>query len=74
MPKFVKPSILEISNYCKEQNYTLDSNHFYDYYESNGWLVGKSKMKDWKATVRNWERRNKKDSKTIVKYDDFDNL
>ena len=29
-----------------------------DYYNSNGWLVGKSKMKDWKATARNWNRRN----------------
>ena len=37
----------------------MDAQHFVDYYESNGWIVGKTKMKDWKATARNWARRDK---------------
>ena len=57
--KFIKPTIEEIEQYCLEKNYKIDFQYFYDYYESNGWKIGKNSMKDWKATVRNWERRNK---------------
>ena len=53
---FVKPSVEEIKDYCKERNNTVDCETFFDFYESKGWLVGKTKMKDWKAAVRNWER------------------
>jgi hypothetical protein len=54
---FVKPRVEEIQAYAFERNYTtLDAERFYDYYESNGWMVGSHKMKDWKATVRNWQR------------------
>lgn len=56
--KFVKPSISEIKEYATNNNLTLDAELFYDYYESKGWKVGRSPMKDWKATVRNWVRRN----------------
>ncbi|MCI9405936.1 MAG: hypothetical protein HFK04_03345 [Oscillospiraceae bacterium] len=41
--------------YCKEQG--VDASEIWDYYESNGWRVGKNPMKDWKAVVRNWKRR-----------------
>ena len=54
---FVKPSISQIKDYCKERNNGIDAERFFDYYESKGWLVGKSPMKDWKAAVRNWENR-----------------
>ncbi len=55
---FVKPTVKEIADFCKENNINIDPDYFYDYYESNGWKVGgKSTMKDWKATVRNWGRR-----------------
>ena len=55
---FVKPTVKEISDFCKENNINIDPDYFYDYYESNGWKVGgKSTMKDWQATVRNWGRR-----------------
>jgi len=54
---FKKPSLEEIKEYCIERNNSIDSDIFYDFYESKGWFVGKSKMKDWKAAVRNWERR-----------------
>lgn len=59
-PRFSKPTVDEVSQYINEQGYHIDAETFIDYYESKGWLVGKSKMKDWKATVRNWERRREK--------------
>lgn len=61
--RFSKPNIDEIKDYFFEigcENYNLESEKFFDYYESNGWQVGKSKMKDWKATARNWNRNTKK--------------
>ena len=56
--KFVKPTVEEIRDYCIERKNNVSAQYFYDYYEANGWKVGKNPMKDWKATVRNWERRN----------------
>lgn len=56
--KFVKPTQQEIAEYVKSLGKSLDVARFYDYYEAKGWLVGKSPMKDWKATVRNWLRNN----------------
>ena len=58
--RFIKPTIEEIEAYCKERNNNINASAFYDYYESKGWLVGKSKMKDWKAAIRTWERNNTK--------------
>ena len=54
--KFVKPTIEEIYAYCRERNNTIDAESFFNFYESKGWLVGKSPMKDWKAAVRTWEK------------------
>ena len=54
--RFVKPTLSEIEQYCIERNNNINAAHFYDYYESNGWKVGKNSMKDWKAAVRTWER------------------
>ena len=56
---FEKPTIIEISNYCKERNNNIDGEAFFDFYQSKNWMVGKNKMKDWKACVRTWERRNR---------------
>jgi len=56
-PPFVKPSVQAIRDYALSNQYNIDPEKFYDYYESNGWVVGKSKMVDWQATVRNWHRR-----------------
>jgi hypothetical protein len=53
---FNKPTVEKIQEYCKERNNTVDGETFFDFYESKGWMVGKTKMKDWKAAVRNWER------------------
>ena len=55
--KFQKPSIEEIRLYCQERNNSVDPEKFFNFYESKGWLVGKSPMKDWKAAVRTWEQR-----------------
>ena len=54
--RFEKPSISDIKQYCMERNNNIDASQFFDYYESNGWKVGKNSMKDWKAAVRTWER------------------
>lgn len=58
--KFVKPTKQQVDDYCRELKVTFDADKFIDYYESKGWYVGKSPMKDWKATVRNWLRQEKK--------------
>lgn len=54
--RFEKPTISDVEQYCIERNNNVDPQHFVDYYESNGWKVGKNSMKDWKAAVRTWER------------------
>lgn len=54
---FTKPTITELQDYINDNNFNVDADRFIDYYESNGWKVGKSSMKDWKATVRNWNRK-----------------
>jgi hypothetical protein len=57
--KFQKPSVEEIRQYCQERGNSVDPEQFYDFYEAKGWMVGKSHMKDWKASVRTWEKREK---------------
>lgn len=54
--RFVKPSVEEIRAYCLERRNGIDAEQFFDHYESKGWVVGKSPMKDWKAAVRTWEK------------------
>jgi len=54
---FFKPTIEEIEYYCIGRCSPIDAELFFDYYESIGWIVGKSPMKDWKATIRTWEKR-----------------
>jgi hypothetical protein len=54
--RFKRPSIQEINDYCLEKNLQLDAQSFIDYYDSNGWKVGKNNMKDWKATARRWAK------------------
>ncbi len=54
--RFSPPTIDEIRNYIIDKGYSFDAESFFDFYESKGWFVGKNKMKDWKAAVRNWAR------------------
>ena len=56
--RFEKPTLSEIKEYCIERNNNVDAQHFYDYYESNGWKVGKNSMKNWQAAVRTWEKNS----------------
>lgn len=53
---FSPPTVEEVREYCAERGNFVDPETFVDFYESKGWLVGKTKMKDWKAAVRTWER------------------
>ena len=58
--RFAPPTLQEVKDYCLKMGYThVDAERFIDYYTSNGWMVGKNRMKDWKAAVRNWDRREK---------------
>lgn len=57
--RFSPPSLQEVRDYIKDQNYTVDPENFIDFYESKNWYVGKNKMKNWKAALRTWERRRK---------------
>lgn len=53
---FTKPTLEELNDFILENVLNIDAQHFIDYYESNGWKVGKNAMKSWKATARNWDR------------------
>lgn len=56
--RFTPPTLEEVTSYCKERNNTIDPEQFVDHYTSNGWMRGNTKIKDWKACVRTWEKRN----------------
>ena len=56
--RFTPPAVEEVRAYCLERKNSVDAERFVNYYASNGWIVGKTKMKDWKAAVRTWERRD----------------
>ena len=64
--KFIKPTLEEVRQYCLERKNKIDAEKFIDYYESNGWKVGRNSMKDWKAAIRTWES-NAKEKQTNVK-------
>lgn len=55
--RFVPPTVDEVRAYCQERGNCVNPQRFVDYYSSNGWMVGKNKMKDWKAAVRTWEQK-----------------
>ena len=57
---FKKPTVNDIKEYCLWRNNGIDAETFFDFYESKNWMVGKNKMKDWKACMRTWEKRQNK--------------
>ena len=57
--RFQKPTIEEIRQYCQEKGYNVDAEQFFNFYESKGWVVGKSPMKNWRAAVSTWNKREK---------------
>lgn len=56
--RFSPPSVQEIEEYCREKGFLLDAERFVDYYASIGWRVGKNPMKDWRAAVRTWVKKD----------------
>ena len=56
--RFKAPTVAEVEAYCRERNNDVNAEQFVDFYISKDWMVGKNKMKDWRAAVRNWEKRN----------------
>lgn len=54
--RFIKPTVEQVAEYCQERGNGIDPEEFIDHYETNGWMRGKTPVKDWKACVRTWER------------------
>lgn len=69
--KFVPPSAEQVAAYCGEKGYHVDPEQFVFFYESKGWMVGKSKMKNWKAAVATWEKRDKAAGKIPEEQDEY---
>ncbi len=71
--RFPPPTVDEVRDYCQEHGNSVDPERFVDFYASKGWLVGKTKMKDWRAAVRSWERSDSQqkaqDKNRIRSYD-----
>lgn len=61
--RFVKPTLEEIEDYIFKKGYSVNARKFFNYYESNGWKVGKNSMKSWKAAISTWQA---KDEEQIV--------
>ena len=64
--RFIKPSIQEVKDYILSSSYSVDAERFYNYYEANGWKVGRNAMKDWKAAVRTWQRQSPQGKSTDI--------
>ncbi|MBQ1573970.1 MAG: replisome organizer [Clostridiales bacterium] len=71
--RFVPPTFDEVNAYCIERQNGIDAQAFIDFYESKGWMIGKDKMKSWKAAVRTWENRRKAENpkKEVNQYDGY---
>lgn len=63
--RFVPPTLLDVQKFIFEKGYTINASAFVDFYESKGWMIGKNKMKDWKAAVRTWQRKESAQSTEI---------
>lgn len=61
---FIPPSLKEVENYCKERKNNVQAASLHSFYESKGWMVGKNKMKDWRAAVRHWEGKENERTNT----------
>lgn len=56
--KFIPPTIEQVAEYCKERNNNVDPEHFVAFYEAKGWQIGKNPMRNWRAAIVTWEKRN----------------
>ena len=69
---FKPPTADEINQYCDEKGiYGFDAEYFIDYYASRGWMIGKNKMKDWKAAIRTWLKRDRERQKASQQCDEL---
>ena len=59
MGRFTPPTLQEVQVYCMSRHNNVDPEKFIDFYSAKGWMIGKNKMKDWKAAVRTWEKGEK---------------
>ena len=59
--KFIVPSMQEVQNYCNERKNGISAFTFINFYQSKDWMIGKNKMKDWRAAIRTWEQNNNND-------------
>ena len=62
---FKKPTVEEVHQYCNERKNKVCADAFIDFYESKDWMVGSNKMKNWKACVRTWEKRENRNNNTL---------
>jgi hypothetical protein len=67
--RFASPTLELVKKYCFERQNKVDAERFIDFYSSKGWMIGKNKMKDWKAAVRNWEKSDT--TKSQIKKNSF---
>lgn len=63
--RFTPPTLEQIQSLIFEKGYLVEADSFFNHYESNGWMVGKNKMKKWEATLAQWNSRNRKDPRYI---------
>ncbi len=76
--RFVPPTVEEVAAYCKERNNGIDAELFVDFYTGKNWFIGKTKMTDWKASVRTWEKKRnsggyQKQATPQINRNDYDN-
>ncbi len=71
--RFAPPTLEEVTAYCRERGNRVDPQKFVDFYTMKGWMVGKNKMKDWKAAVRTWERSEPKQGRMSSRQQDYYN-
>lgn len=71
--RFIPPTLEEVEAYIKEKHFTINATKFVNHYTANGWIRGKTKMKDWKAAVRYWQTlENEKDEPQKDKFNNFE--
>ena len=72
--KFTPPPLDDVKSYCQDRKNKVDAARFVDYYTANGWRIGKTTMKDWRAAVRVWERNEPKQEQLTNRYDQIKKL
>lgn len=72
--RFTPPTVEEVQAYCLERGNKVNAEQFVDFYAAKGWMIGKQKMKDWRACVRTWEKNDFGSGKSAPKKVSFDNF